>query len=39
MTSLSIDVIDPNAGGSDTTGGTSSSDSEEASEVFFQHQE
>ncbi len=30
-TSLSIDVIDPNAGGSDTTGGTSSSDSEEAS--------
>ena len=31
MTSLSIDVIDPNAGGSDTTGGTSNSDSEEAS--------
>ena len=30
-TSLSIDVIDPNAGGSDTTGGTSNSDSEEAS--------
>ena len=30
-TSLSIDVIDPNAGGSDTSGGTSSSDSEEAS--------
>ena len=30
-TSLSIDVIDPNAGGSDTTGGTSTSDSEDAS--------
>ena len=30
-TSLSIDVIDPNAGGSDATGGSSSSDSEDAS--------
>ena len=29
-TSLSIDVIDPNAGGSDTTGGSSTSDSEDA---------